>query len=215
MQMVAFHTSANCSGTPPSGAHESDGDRDQFQPDQSAAGLRQSVAPALAHYVVATLSGRKLQQLCSDWNPSTGTTLSTITCLAANTSYSYQVQAVDNIAELAVLSPAWPVPRRCDFDQPARDSSHVHPDAAVHVLQQASVTWSVDGVVGWICVFRNDYHHWSLHASEQRRHSHGHRDDSDQSQFGECDCLHHELSRNVYLSQRQPSDWPEPLVKRC
>ena len=98
MQMVAFRTPVTCSSDAAHGARQSHGDRGQCQPDQPELDCIDQLFwdSALRG---AALPGGRLHELCHRLGLQQAPP-SAIPVLSANTSYSYQVQAVDNNAKL-------------------------------------------------------------------------------------------------------------------
>jgi IPT/TIG domain/Fibronectin type III domain len=143
MQMVAFHTATTCSGAPP--AAPTNLTATAISSSQINLSWTASVSCAgVAHYVVQRCQGASCANF-AQIGTSTGLTFSD-TSLSANTSYSYQVQAVDNLGKTSSFSSVATTSTLSISISPR--VSALTFTRTQQFTSSAGVTWSVDGVVG-------------------------------------------------------------------
>jgi len=144
MQMVAFRT-PTCSGAPPTAPTNL---------TATAAGISQinlswtasTSCAGIAHYVVQRCQGTGCTSFAQVGTP-TGTTFND-TGLTSNTSYSYQVQAVDNNANSSSFSTVASATTLAISISPRVTALTFTRTQQFTSAGSASVIWSVDGVAG-------------------------------------------------------------------
>jgi hypothetical protein len=144
MQMVAFRTPTCGGGSPTTPGNLT----------ATATGVGQinlgwnasTSCPGIAHYTVQRCQGASCTNFATVGTP-TGTTFSD-TGLAANTSYSYQVQAVDNDANSSPFSNVASATTLALSISPRVTALTFTRTQQFTSVGSASVTWSVDGAAG-------------------------------------------------------------------
>jgi fibronectin type 3 domain-containing protein len=143
MQMVAFHTALTCTGAPPTAP--SNLTATAISSSQINVSWTASTSCyGIASYIVERCQGASCSNFTQIATP-TGVTF-TDTGLAANTSYTYQVQAMDNSGNLsAFATPATATTLAISISP--RFSALTFTQTQ-QFTSSAGVTWSVDGVTG-------------------------------------------------------------------
>ena len=144
MQMVAFRL-VTCSGGAPSAPTNLTATATgvgQINLNWSAS----TSCPGIAHYVVQRCQGASCTTFAQVGTP-TGTTYSD-TGLASNTSYSYQVQAVDNNSNSSSFSSVASATTLALSISPRTTALTFTRTQQFTSVGSASVTWSVDGATG-------------------------------------------------------------------